>query len=730
MYRFPPLSEALENAVRTIGTCAGGAHDLPIEHLQLHKSTVKEVRAHGLRTIGELAVSLAAKGRTYEFFLWKDCYRQENAQSLLNLANVCENGRFEWPQYWESIDHRFNFPAMKLDDLEKLRGVDLDFDISRLNLGKAEFLIRKAGITTFGRLIDALSRDFRPPKGFGSNKLEQLTRRIVEFLRDVPPGDQPSRSENTQHPDPGKMVHPVKPRMSPATARLGLEAIHLGTQIRKLKSTGIKDVGTLLEVLGTNLPRIRSLGRKSWGEIYKAAEALQKSLDGNGDVDWNRFASTCGYPVVPEPSVEIPDGHAFLSILPDVTATLACDCFDEIESAALQERLTRQDSTTLDALGQKFGVTRERIRQKQMKILNSISSALLDGHYADMQFRFSDQFSSYWRRAAWHFGEAESLSYHDFVSGLAAAWEVNSSELLPHLPLIYCVLTKDGRLPAHYKAHAKIPPRVFNIAGSDADRPIKSLHPSGSLIRSCDSRGIATLMDLIQKLREVDGSLPDSTRERVQTDILEHLFVDESDRVDWEKYYSNKGIKILPQRDVVSVEDFADCMTDSILEFSSDLNWSMATTILRLRCIPQAEERKTLQETSEVLGTVGPTVKRTETEVLGMINDAIFHDDYTDRRCRFKPAFVAFFKEAKHIISDANTIGYAASLLRDAWRLDSVSLEKIVPLLSAIIKRYPQGHPGRRRQSLSGKGDWVQAESQPTKTSVGTIKLRGFRSVC
>jgi hypothetical protein len=730
MYRYPHLSEDLESAVRTIATCAGGAHDLPIEHLQLNKSSVKEVRAHGLRTIGELAASLAGKGWVRRFLLFDDRYSEENIKKIISLANVCENGRFDWLRYWQSIDHRFSFPAMKLDDLEDLHGLNLEFDICHLNLGKAEFLIRQSGITTCIKLIKALSVDFPHPKGFGKNKLEQLTRGIIEFLRDNLISGKSCYPETPQGSNVGKTSLPMKPLMSEAAASLGLEAIHLGKQIHKLESAGINNVGALLEWLETGLPHIWAIGRKSLEKINEAAGAFERSLDESGNVDWNLFASACNYPVIPDPSVEIRDGHAFLSILPEVTSTLACECFDEVETAALHERLTPHNATTLEALGDQFGVSRERIRQKQMKILNSISSALLDGHYSDMEFRFSDQFSNYWRRAAGYFGGAESLSYHDFVGGLADTWGVDSSELLPHLPLIYCVLTKDGRLPTNYKARAKIPSRVFDIAAADAARPIRSLHPSSTLGRNCESHGIATLRDFIEELWELDGSVSDRILERFHSDILKYLVIDESDRIDWDDYYSKKGIKILPEREVSSVEDFVDCMVDSILEFSSDLNWSMATSVLRLRSIPEAAERKSLRETAEVLGTFGPFVKKTETKVLGMINDAIFHDEYTDRKYRFQPAFVAFFKDAQHIISDANSIEYATSLLREAWILDSTHLEKIVPLLSSIIKRYPQGRSSKRTESRSGREEGALLETQPRASSIGTIKLRGFRSVC
>ncbi len=732
MYNSFPSTEALDHAIRTAGTCAGGPHDLQIEHLQLHKTTTEKVKLLGPKTISQLAEGLAGKTQIYVFFLRKDIHCERNARSLINLANVCKNGKFEWRRYWESIGQRFSFLAMKLDDIEVLHGVDLDFDISHLNLGKAEFLIRKSRITTCSGLIEALSEGLPVPTGFGANKIGQLAQRMIAFLQSLQPtGGQSSLAQKAQSPDQVDIFLPTIPQISDATGSLDLEAIHLGTQVPKLKSIGVNDVGALLKVLRTGLPQIWSLGRKSQEKINNAVKALKKSLNRNGDVDWHQFASACGHPVIPSPSVEIPDGNAFLSILPEVTSTVARDCFDKVESAALQERLNQQNATTLETLGQQFGLTRERIRQKQMIVLNSISAALLDGNYADMGFRFSEQFSSYWRRAASHFGEIESLGFHDFIDGLAAAWKVDSSQLLPHIPLIYCVLTKESSLPAHYKFFAKIPASVFNIVEIDAVRSVDSLHPSRALSRICVDGGLTTLGDLVRKLRDPENSLSDSTRERLLSEVLQHLVIEKNNRIDWDKYYSSKGIKFLPHREVSSVEDFADGMTDSILEFASHLNWDKATEIIQLRCIPGIIQRKTLKTVAEMLGIHGPTVSLIEKTVLGMINDAIFRDDYADRQYRFQARFVEFFKEAQRITGAADSNEYAASLLRNAWNLDSETTDKIISLLRAIIKLHPPRYPGKRKDSQNNQVERVRPapQSQPKTSNPVLIKLRGFRSV-
>lgn len=727
------LKGAIDNAIRIVRACAGGAHDLPIEHLQLQETTTSEVKSLGSTTISQLADSLFEKSQTYEFFLFKDRHREENALNFSNLANVYENGKFNWQEYWNSIGFRFSFPSMKLDDIEVLRGVDLNFDISHLNLGKAEFLIRKNGLTTCGSLIAALSDGFQAPPGFGKSKLEQLARGILEFLQSLQPTiGQYSLVQKFQPTDHSDIFLPAIPQVSAATANLQLEAIHLGTQVPKLKSKGIEDVGGLLDILRVGLPHIRSLGGTSLEKINKAATALKRSLNQHGDVDWCQFALESGYSIIPESSVEIPDGKAFLSMLPEVTTTLADDCFDDVESATLRERLTQHSTTTLEAIGKQFNLTRERIRQIQKNVLNSISSALLDGNYANMGFRFSEQFSSYWRVAVSHFGETESLSFYAFIDGLAAAWKVDSSQLLPHLPLIYCVLTQESSLPAQYKVFTKIPPRIFNIVEIDAGRHVGSLHPSRILSKICENGGFTTLGGVVQKIRDRENPLSESTLEHLLSDVLQHFVIDEHDRIDWEKYYSNKGIKFLPQCEISLVEDFADGMIDSVLEFASHLNWDKATEVLQLRCIPSTVQRKTLNKVAEILGIHGPTVSLIEKKVLGMINDAIFRDDYVNQRYRFQAKFVEFFKDAQQITDPADSNEYAAVLLKTAWNLDCERTEKIIPLLRSIIKLHPPGYPGRRRDSRSNGVELFQPESQsPSKSpSPVLIKLRGFRSVC
>ena len=705
-------------AAQKLLSCANGPHDLSIEHLHLSEKTNSAIHEFGVRRISHLARDFAKQGEIYEFLKRSDKSWDIITRNIIKLADTIKNGKFDWLQYWKSINYQFVSLAMKLDDSSQLNEVDLEFDIRFLNLGKSEFLIRKIGISTCAELVMALSGDFTTPIGFGKLKIMQLTNAMIKFIN-KPSLPSDSKSNTEYFPTP-------RQQLASTTESLKLCEIRLHTQISKLNSIGIISVGDLIEALPKGLPHIRGLGKKSKDKILSSAQALSESLDEKGEVDWNKFATVCEYTVIPAPHIEIPDGATFVSQLSHVTNTLAHNCFDKVESATLQERLSKHKSITLDALGKQYGMTRERIRQKQMNLLNSISSALLDGDYSGMNFRFSEQFSSYWKLAARHFGETTSLEFNRFIDGLASAWKVDSSQILPHLPLIYCVLTKDGSLPSSFKTNLKLSEELSNICEADSNRLIESLHPNKSLHRYLASISLNTLSDIIREVYDSSSSIPKRRKEQIIDSILQHITLDKDYGVDWKNYYTKKGIILLPVEDVLSVENFSSIMIETILKFSSFINWANVEEILKFRSIPTPADRKTLEQSAELLGTYGSVIKRIETITLRIINDAIFRDDYVGKNFRLQEGFVSIFKEATNIIQDTHKVDDATKLLSKAWNFDS---SKITPLLLSIITGYPLGYPGKVRYKRPARLK-RQIINPNTHIGFGKITLRGFKTVC
>jgi hypothetical protein len=492
-------------------------------------------------------------------------------------------------------------------------------------------------------------------------------------------------------------------------------------------TTAPESSSTAADSIFSPLPtKFREEPKKSKNKILKSAHALSKSLDDKGEVDWSKFATACEYRVIPAPHIEIPDGATFVSQLSYVTNTLAKNCFDIVESATLQERLTKHKSISLDALGKQYGMTRERIRQKQMNLLNSISSALLDGDYSGMNFRFSEQFSSYWKLAARHFGETNSLEFSRFIDGLASAWKVDSSQILPHLPLIYCVLTNNGSLPSSFKTNLKLSEDLLNICEADSNRLIESLHPNKSIYRYLSSISLNTLGDIIREVYDSGSSMPERRKKQIIDSILKHISLDKNYGVDWKNYYAKKEIILLPIEDVLSVEKFSNIMIETILKFSSFINWTNAEEILKFRSIPSPADRKTLEQSAKLLGTYGSHVKKIETMTLRNINDAIFRDDYVGKNFRLQQGFVSIFKEAANIIQGTRKVDDATKLLSKAWNFDS---SKITPLLLSIITGYPLGYPGKiqyKRPVCLER----QIINQNTHIGFGKITLRGFKTIC
>ena len=124
-------------------------------------------------------------------------------------------------------------------------------------------------------------------------------------------------------------------------------------------------------------------------------------------------------------------------------------------------------------------MTRERIRQKQRKLLREISKGLLDEHYETFEFRFRPEYSALWQKAEDAFEGQEEPNAKEFLSTLSAAWEVSITDLLEHIPFIFAVLTKSGKVPRSFKVYAQFP-TVFGTKLPDLikEKPLHS-HPTG-----------------------------------------------------------------------------------------------------------------------------------------------------------------------------------------------------------------------------------------------------------
>jgi hypothetical protein len=722
---------------------------LGIEHLQIPQKCVARLKDFRVLSIGELIrVSkdfltgrAQSCGEPGVFHSW-DKIERDVKPRILQFAASIRDGKLDWLSFWEEIHYEFTFAAARLNHIFQLDDDTRALSANRLNLGKALSFIEADGIITVGDLFERLAEGLPNYKGFGIKKTRDLGKGLREFIATI--NSEGTRSFIADSFVPsiasakyrGRLQYTPKSRdrLSSTAAQLTLGQIHLHNEIEKLANIGVRNLDQLLAIFGKGLPEIRGIGTKARANLLKIAMSADSAISKSGDMDWDLFAEIAGFRTIPSSKVPLTTGTEFLASLGGVVEDLTSQCFDEIETATLVERLIplKKHTVTLEELGRRFGVTRERIRQKQKTVIERISAAVLENYYEGISFRFTQNFSQFWRAAATYFRGIDSISYIDFMEGLTKVWNVDKHHVIPHLPLIYAILTKNSTLPTVFNETCKLPSNVFDLKHpQDLDKSFNSLHPSKSLSNSISKTGVNSVGQLLDVLRFNSSIMSRHTLDRLTTEILNPLSraLNQQGGIAWQKFYENKGIQCIPDVEIESPDLFVKHAIETVAAFVEHTEITgRAGGIFRLRTVPESADRSTLVEAGNQLGSSGPTIKREENELLERLHDAIFTENYTAAGACFRSSFLKHWKRARKIYRQASNQDRFALLLSAEWELPVTEILKITPMIICIIEGRPKGYTGKRFLTPASIPDFRHTSSEATR-SLTVIKLRGFRSI-
>jgi hypothetical protein len=468
--------------------------------------------------------------------------------------------------------------------------------------------------------------------------------------------------------------------------------------------------------------------------LLKIATCADTAISESGEMDWDVFAGLAGFPIFPSSEVPLRTGSEFLASLDGIVVELTTQCFDEVESATLVERLIphKKDGVTLEQLGLRFGVSRERIRQKQKKVIEQVSAAVLENYYEGLSFRFTEHFSGFWRAAAEHFRGEDSVTYNEFIAGITEVWKVERLHVIPHLPLIYAILTSNSTLPPEFNQSSRLPPGIFEIKYAlDLAKPFSALHPSRPLANALERAGVSSIALLLEALRSGRLTVIKHSFDRLNTEILDPLAraITPQGEVAWQDFYRFKDIECIPAIESESPAYFVKHAIETIAAFINRTEITgRSSDIFRLRIVPDAAERQTLSQTGEQLGCQGPSIKREENELLERLHDAIFAGDFTASGACFRSAFIKHWKMARKIYRQTNTQRGFADLLSVEWALPVADVSKIIPMIICVVEGRPKGYTGKRYLSAAPPADSINGDADAAAT-LSVIRLRGFRSI-
>lgn len=708
-------------------------HAISVWQAGFSNRVLNAMKAHGIKTLAEVE-PLTEK----ELLKWRNLGKKSIAEirSALEERSL-KLGTKDAPRPNSVVE-----PVLRAE--EQLLVATLDLGV------RASSVLQATSAVTLGDLTQFRAVDLMSYKNFGNKSLSEVRAALARFGLALA-GEKVEPQSTAMHGSTGIQLSRERFYFQTSglaglnsTARaLELSRLPLQREGHLLKELGILSLGQLVDALELGIPQDCTSRPIMFVRLQSILGAIGNSVTDSGGVDWERYGQLTGNPVAPHPDVPLANGCDFLRSLELVTEQLARESLLPVESDILLTRIVpnHEACLTLAEVAARHGLTRERIRQRQERLVGRIADAILHDAYQSIRVRFCTKFTDYWRAAARGFSGAATVSATDFIDSLAAIWGVGSDEVLTRLPIVYAVLTREVEIPREIRLSCAFTvPR--NLRRDDlrySDLPISEIHPSRTLNRFLEQRSIRNFRALRRALSDDQLAKVLAQRDRLRDEIAGILkdlaaATSEDGEIDWQAYASAKGIKVLPLSECTTAEQFVEQVQGALRMFVEIEGVRVrALLVYDNRIVKDSRTRKTLQDTAMLGASHGPAIKRVESETLERLFRAIFASDYVGSGARFQRDFVGFWIQARGEWEQGGNINVFAERLSRRWHIGFERIRPVVPLLYAVLHGAPEGYPGRvslRTADESAPGSSDNGSDPEPKHAPMLVRLRGFREVC
>lgn len=513
---------------------------------------------------------------------------------------------------------------------------------------------------------------------------------------------------------------------------LPIGVLHLGVKTATLEQAGFRTVGDLKDITGEQIAQIPTVGRRTADLLFKNRNALLTASVSEKGIDWDRYCEVTDLPLLPQ--LKRPNsGKAFLACLPDLFANVADNLEDETLSIILRKRICQppDQQMTLDeiAMATNPPITRERVRQKEKKLLGQLTGGLLNDTYGTLKIHFRPEFSYWWRLAAENLSNFDDIEFADLLDALSEAWDVPNDAVISQLPIILAIITGEPQMISKFRAPSRIDPKLFGVLSSDVrELPLNRLR-LGRHAERLTNGGLETLGDMVTRI--CDGNLGAQGGITAEVAIKHaNLLVSclSTDGVfDWQSYRAANSLRTLPYSPTASAAEFVGTLRETICELLSLCQVTKrALDIYRIRTSRSFGSQMTLRGVADTLGTHLPSVKREETVFLGFLNGVLIGHNFSRLPVWLDNCWLDYWDEAQAIFK--NTPDDYAIFLKNLawhWRLTERDVSKASPTIWAVLSGYPSN---RRSKRTPNKPPVIKQFAAPApKLPDGRIRLRGFR---
>lgn len=715
-------------------------------HLHLNPGTSSYLESRGCQHFEELKEALSAQDFEPEI-------REEIVSSLRKLVGSAKGNHVDWLEYYSQISGRLRELYFLCPELDELSEDNPGFAVNRRSFGNAGAMFERAGLSTFGALLSALRTGIdQPPAGLGQVKQQEFFHELLAKANALREGQLSLDALARQYPidttNPDNTESDGANRfdaLSFEVRNLTITSLHLGAKSKKLTEAGYDTVGKLASASNATLLNIPGMGRRSVDRIDDALSAILAAQDEDGKINWDVFCSVVGVRLFPENERSFDFANALAS-LPQVLSEAFEACESVEDHLILTKRIMAapKERLTLEAVSELFEtkVTRERVRQKEAKLLSRLARALVNDDYAKAPYRFRNEFTKPWKVAAAFFSEhADDISFNDFVHGLEKAWSIPRRNFAAVLPLITAIIS--GELPSGEDFRSAI---LFDTSHfRKGEFPVArlqlrmlQLNKSAEAMRK---KEIGTVGKFIRGVTTGRIAVSDSSHTRKVYENI-HLLAKCTDRdglVDWWRYAKLSNVPFLPIEDVNDPRKFLDCIIPtSVGVLNSRQLSSRAAAIFSERTAVRLSDRPTTEALATRLGGLGVTIKMTETKLLKFLREVFVEKNLAIATVHLSAAFLEqwSFVEDCFPVWEQDT-DRVLTRLAEGWGLDQSVVAPFMPAIVAIITGYPLGRLARHHRlqkaeehesvSIDTTSDFEALDALDDEPVPQRIVLRGFR---
>jgi DNA-directed RNA polymerase alpha subunit len=382
---------------------------------------------------------------------------------------------------------------------------------------------------------------------------------------------------------------------------------------------------------------VPNLGKKSLSEIEDSLSALYGACDSLGNFSPIEYAKESEILNCIPHNYSAENSRQFIAAIWDFFHQF-CEILDEKESAIAKSRILPIEGQhlTLEELGKKFEVSRERIRQIESKVVNRLAGLLCEGEAVRGKktksiYICDIELSNTWKKVAETFAGVVETDLYAFTGQLCNIWDIELTELIPVLPLVIVVFTRSTttRLSRDALSDSRIDPPM-KYSSEVVKRTKLSSFRIGTHSEALAMKGVSTIEDLVTNW-PIDNSV--SSKNIVNVLTKAEAYLSGEGNLNWEEYKFQLGLKDHAFDKPDDLKQLFSQIGDVISECVPCLTtWENCRKVFDMRTRFSADERPTLQECAKKIvgnSSRGPRMKNIETYTLARLSKVFVERDFS-----------------------------------------------------------------------------------------------------